>query len=114
LQCEIQGRDTPAWEYAKSFQTFSRPVAGENSVDIEVRLNGMPETLNGSFSGNLVIKVNHPEKSELKLRSPACAAAARAAGPDTPVPDARAVPAPAGQGGTNPPPKLNPGEPLLP
>lgn len=63
----IQGRDTAEWEYSKHFSTFVRPVQGENAVDIEVRLDGMPTTLNGSFNGNLVIKVGHPTKPELRL-----------------------------------------------
>ncbi|MBK7643759.1 MAG: DUF1573 domain-containing protein [Planctomycetes bacterium] len=67
LECEVRGRDGTPWEYSKSFQTFCRPVANENAVDIEVRLNGMPETLNGSFAGELLIKVKHPDKPELKL-----------------------------------------------
>ena len=100
LACEIQGRDTPAWEFAKCFTTFSRPVQGENSVDIEVRLNGMPETLNGSFAGNLVIKVNHPERADLKLPITGVCRGGPGGGPDTPQP----VPA-GGQGGTNTPPK---------
>ncbi|MFM7282562.1 MAG: DUF1573 domain-containing protein [Planctomycetia bacterium] len=67
IPIEVQGRDTPAWEYAKCFSSSVRPVQGENSVDVEVRLNGMPPSLNGSFAGNLVIKVGHPEKPELRL-----------------------------------------------
>lgn len=67
IPVEIQGRDTAAWEYSKCFSTSVRPVQGENAVDVEVRLNGLPDTLNGSFSGNLVIKVGHPEKPELRL-----------------------------------------------
>ena len=63
----IQGRDTPEWEYSKHFSTVVRPVANENSVDVELRLDGMPETLNGSFSGVLVINIGHPEKPEIKL-----------------------------------------------
>lgn len=67
LPVEIQGADVPAWEYAKCFTSAVRPVQGENAVDVEVRLNGMPATLNGSFAGTLVIKVGHPEKPELRL-----------------------------------------------
>jgi hypothetical protein len=105
LVCEIQGRDTPAWEYAKCFQTFSRPVPNENAVDIEVRLNGMPETLNGSFAGNLVVKVNHPERGDLKLPiTGVCRGGAGGAGGGPDVPP-QPAPAPAGQGGTNSPPK---------
>jgi len=57
----------------------------------------MPETLNGSFSGTLVIKVNHPEKPELKL--PITGVCRGGAGG---VPE---QPAPAGQGGVQQPPK---------
>ena len=63
----IQGRDTVEWEFAKYFTPVVRPVAGENSVDVEVTLNGMPESLSGSFSGMLVIQLGHPEKPEIRL-----------------------------------------------
>jgi hypothetical protein len=63
----IQGRDTVEWEYAKHFSTTLRPVPNENAVDIEVTLNGMPETLSGSFSGNLVIQTGYAGKPEIKL-----------------------------------------------
>lgn len=95
LACQIRGRDTAEWEFAKCFQTFTRPVPGENAVDVEVRLNGMPETLNGSFSGTLVIKVNHPDKPELSLP---ITGVCRGGGTPAPAP----VPAPVGG---QPPPK---------
>lgn len=108
LACEIRGRAKgQEWEYAKSFQTFCRPVPNENAVDIEVRLNGMPETLNGSFSGTLVIhvtsaeKVVNPEKPELELP---ITGVCRGGGGNEPAP----APAPVGQGGQGgqqPPPK---------
>ena len=63
----IQGRDTPEWEFAKNFSAVVRPVANENAVDVEVTLNGLPETLSGSFSGMLVIKLGHPDKPEIKV-----------------------------------------------
>lgn len=63
----IQGRDTPEWELSKYFTPVVRPVPNENAVDVEVTLNGMPETLTGSFSGMLVITIGHPEKPEIKL-----------------------------------------------
>jgi hypothetical protein len=66
-------------------------------VDIEVRLNGMPETLNGSFAGNLVVKVNHPERGDLKLPITGVCRGGAGGAPDTPVP--------AGQGGVQQPPK---------
>ena len=63
----VAGRGGIEWEFANRFSSVIRPVAGENSVDVELRLDGMPETLNGSFSGELVIQVGHPEKPEIKL-----------------------------------------------
>ena len=107
LQCEIRGRDTKEWEFAKCFSTFVRPVATENAVDIEVRLNGMPETLNGSFSGTLVINVTrpgpdgtvivHPDKPKLELPITGVCRGGAGGGP---------VPQPVGgQGGVQTPPK---------
>jgi hypothetical protein len=67
----VQGRDSVDWEYAKFFKTVTRPAQGEKpgetAVDVELILNGMPDSLNGSFSGILVIQVGHPEKPEIKL-----------------------------------------------
>lgn len=63
----IQGRDTVEWEYAKNFTTTIRPVPNENAVDVEVTLTGMPESLSGSFSGNLVIQTGYAAKPEIKL-----------------------------------------------
>ena len=80
----VSGRGGAEWEFANRFSSVVRPVAGENSVDIELRLDGMPDTLNGSFSGELTIQVGHPEKPELKL-------------PITGV--CRGAPATAGEGG---------------
>lgn len=63
----IQGRDTAEWEYSKYFTTTIRPVPNENAVDVEVTLTGMPESLSGSFSGNLVIQTGYAAKPEIKL-----------------------------------------------
>jgi hypothetical protein len=63
----VQGREGGEWDLASRFSTVIRPVAGENSIEVELRLDGMPETLNGSFSGTLDIQVGHPEKPEIKL-----------------------------------------------
>jgi hypothetical protein len=63
----LEDRDGGEWELAKYFSTVLRPVEGENSVDVELRLDGMPETLNSSFTGMLVIETGHPDKPEVKL-----------------------------------------------
>ncbi len=66
-EVSIQGRDTAEWEFAKNFTAVVRPVANENSVDVEVTLNGLPETLSGSFSGMLVVKIGPPPTPEIKI-----------------------------------------------
>jgi hypothetical protein len=63
----VSGRGGADWEFTDRFSTVIRPVAGENSVDVELRLDGMPDTLNGSFTGELTIQIGHAEKPEIKL-----------------------------------------------
>ena len=63
----VQGRDAAEWEYSKYFSWVVRPVPNDNAVDIEVTLNGMPESLSGSFSGMLVIETGYAGKPEIKL-----------------------------------------------
>jgi hypothetical protein len=63
----LQSREGEAWDLAGYFTTILRPVAGENAVDVELRLDGLPDTLNSSFSGLLVIETGHPDKPEVQL-----------------------------------------------
>jgi hypothetical protein len=55
------------WQYADRFTPVVRPVAGKNAVDIELRLEGMPEDATGSFRGTLVVDLGHPEKERITL-----------------------------------------------
>ncbi len=63
----VQSRDSGEWEYAKHFSSVVRPVPDQNAVDIELQLNGMPDTLNGSFNGMMVVQLGYADKPELKL-----------------------------------------------
>jgi hypothetical protein len=63
----FESRQGGEWELAEHFSTIMRPVAGKNAVDIEVRLDGLPETLNSSFSGMFFIDTGHEDKPEVKL-----------------------------------------------
>jgi Protein of unknown function (DUF1573) len=63
----FEDRQGETWDLAQHFSTVLRPVAGKNAVDIEVRLDGLPETLNSSFSGMFVIDTGHPDKPDVKL-----------------------------------------------
>ncbi len=69
----VQGLQNPGttdfreWEHAELFTPVVRPVDGKNAVDIEVRLEGMPENATGSFRGTLVIDIDHPDKKQIAL-----------------------------------------------
>ena len=90
----IQGREGGEWDLANRFSTIVRPVAGENSIEVELRLDGMPETLNGSFSGTLDIQVGHPEKPEIKLPITGVCRGAAVGTPASPAQGPGATPAP--------------------
>lgn len=72
MPCRVTGIKDPKggfreWEYAGNFSTTVRPVDGANAVDVELSLDGMPEGVNGSFRGTLVIEVGHSDKSTLEI-----------------------------------------------
>ena len=62
------GTDTfREWDYADRFTTTIRPVEGKNAIDVELRLEGMPDTATGSFRGTLVIELGHKDKKQIAL-----------------------------------------------
>jgi hypothetical protein len=68
LPVELLGSDAAtAWDLAQYFTITQRPLEGQHAVELELTLKGMPQTLNGAFSGTLLVKVGHPEKQELRL-----------------------------------------------
>ncbi|HIG12366.1 MAG: DUF1573 domain-containing protein [bacterium] len=62
------GTDTfREWEYSGFFTPTLRPVTGKNAIDIELRLEGLPDDAAGSFRGTLLINLDHPDKSRISL-----------------------------------------------
>ena len=59
------GTDFP---YADRFTWSIRPTEDEKSLELTLRLEGLPEDLNGSFGGFLNIEVGHPLKPTLGVR----------------------------------------------
>ncbi|MCH2105871.1 MAG: DUF1573 domain-containing protein [Planctomycetes bacterium] len=57
----------PDWIHAERFTPRVTAVPGENSVDIELTCQGMPESLSGSFRGTLLIGLTHDEKDEVVI-----------------------------------------------
>lgn len=56
-----------AWEHADKFTGVVRPVDGENAIDVELRLDGLPESVQGSFRGTMIVEINHPEKKTVEV-----------------------------------------------
>jgi hypothetical protein len=65
----VEGGETTfrEWEYADRFTPTIRPVEGKNAVEIELRLEGMPDSATGSFRGTLLVDLNHPDKKQIQL-----------------------------------------------
>jgi hypothetical protein len=55
------------WEYASVFTPTIRPVEGKNAVEVQLQLEGMPDTATGSFRGTLVIELGHKDKQSIPL-----------------------------------------------
>jgi hypothetical protein len=76
-QVQIVGLANPAtgdgqvtyreWEYADAFTPTVRPVEGKNAVEVELRLEGLPDDALGSFRGTLVVTLDHPDKKDIAL-----------------------------------------------
>lgn len=56
------------WDLAEYFVAEAKAVEGQNAIDIELRLDGLPEDKRGSFGGMLLVETNHPTKGEIPLR----------------------------------------------
>lgn len=48
------------WEYAEAFTPTIRPVEGMNAIDVELRLEELPEGAAGPFRGTMLIELDHP------------------------------------------------------
>lgn len=64
----VVGEGEQELKWADRFVANVKPVSGSNSVDIELRLQGLPEDADGAFRGRVLIQTGHPAKPELFLR----------------------------------------------
>jgi hypothetical protein len=55
------------WDRAEYFSYTVRPVENANAVDVELRLEGLPEGSTGSFRGTMLVELDHPDKKEIAL-----------------------------------------------
>ena len=64
----VEGLYGQEFPYADAFTTAIEPVEGGRLVDLKLRLEGLPDDLNGSFGGILKVSVGHPGMDELTVR----------------------------------------------
>ena len=57
----------PDFAYGEHFSHAARPSDDGKSVEVELTLNGLPETVDGSFQGRWVISTGHPAKPEVAV-----------------------------------------------
>ncbi len=55
------------WDRAQHFSSTVRQQEGKNAVDVELRLEGMPDGSTGSFRGTMLVHLGHPDKPEIAL-----------------------------------------------
>jgi hypothetical protein len=60
----FRGREFP---YAEYFSFTTRPVPGQNAIDVELRLEGLPEGSDGTFKAMMNVAVGHPSKPAVEV-----------------------------------------------
>lgn len=78
VTAEIRGDKGKELAFAEHFSTSIKPSSNGKGVDVELRLNGLPEGADGSFRGELVIRTGHQAKPEIVVHfSGVCRAGVR-------------------------------------
>ncbi|MGD2017057.1 MAG: DUF1573 domain-containing protein [Planctomycetota bacterium] len=78
VKATLTGEGNQPLPWADRFKVSVKPVSGSNAVDIELRLDGLPEDADGSFRGRVAIETCHPSKpSEFVRFSGVCRKNAR-------------------------------------
>ncbi len=64
----IEGENGEPLQWAEHFRASVKPALGQNAVDIQLELDGLPEGADGSFRGVLVVNTGHPQKPRELVR----------------------------------------------
>ena len=67
MTVEVKGDGGKPLRWAEHFSSTARPAQGVNGVDVELRLEGLPEGADGSFRGLMVIHTGHPTKKTMEV-----------------------------------------------
>jgi hypothetical protein len=78
----------PEFKYAEYFEVKARPAADGKTCEVDLTLKGMPESVDGSFQGRLLVETGHSARPTISvLFSGVCRAAVKpATPPPTPTP----------------------------
>lgn len=68
VEARLEGQNGQPLQWAESFKVAVKPVSGSNAVDVELRLDGLPDEADGAFRGMIVIETGHPDKPEVEVR----------------------------------------------
>lgn len=68
VKVEIVGEGGQELQWKDRFSAAVKPVPGASAVDIELRLDGLPEAADGAFRGRVKILTGHESKPEMFLR----------------------------------------------
>lgn len=64
----LEGYRGIEFPHADAFELSVLPVPGENALDLDLKLKGMPAGFSGSFGGVVVVEVAHPSKPDVQVR----------------------------------------------
>jgi hypothetical protein len=67
MTVEVKGDGGKPLRWAEHFSSTVRPAQGINGVDVELRLEGLPDGADGSFRGLMVIHTGHPTKKTMEV-----------------------------------------------
>lgn len=89
VKVRIEGETGQELAWKEYFSATVKPATGmEGAVDVELRLDGLPDGADGSFRGVMVIETGHPDKPELQVRfSGVCRAGITKPAPTQPIGD---------------------------
>jgi hypothetical protein len=59
--------EQPEFPHASSFSTTVKPAPDGKSAVVELTLNGLPESLDSSFQGHLLIETGHAQKPQVRV-----------------------------------------------
>ncbi|MEO1698330.1 MAG: DUF1573 domain-containing protein [Planctomycetota bacterium] len=68
VKATLTGQNGQDLQWADAFSVTVKPVSGSDAVDLEVRLDGLPETADGAFRGTIVVETGHPTKPTMDVR----------------------------------------------